>query len=482
MAKIIGRKIEQQRLSHLLDSKEAEFLVVYGRRRVGKTFLIRNYFKEQFAFYHTALSPLELEDKELLQAQLQNFASSLRNYGAEIDEVPTDWLSAFDILIELLKKKESTEKQVVFLDEMPWLDTPKSGFITAFEHFWNGWAAGQDNLLLVVCGSATTWIVDKLLANKGGLYNRVTREMHLSPFTLAECEEYYREHQIVMDRYDQTQCYMAIGGIPYYMSFIEPGMSLAQNLDHLFFSKQGKLTLEFNRLFGSIFSSPQQYKQVIRLLANYREGLKREEIAKELGLSSGGTLSKLLEALVVSDFVTRYTYFGKSKREVYYKLTDFYSLFYIRFVEKQRKTNPEFWQNNQQSASANAWRGLAFEDVCMVHSEQIRRALGIEGIQVDFSPWHYVPTDKNEKGAQIDLLINRSDRIINICEMKFCVSDYRIDKKTDANIRNKIQVVMDKVQGRRAIHPVIVTTFGLVPNEYSSRIQRVITLDDLFQK
>ncbi len=258
-------------------------------------------------------------------------------------------------------------------------------------------------------------------------------------------------------------------------------MSLAQNLDQLFFSRQGKLTLEFDRLFGSIFSTPQQYKQVIRLLANYREGLKRDEIAKELGLSSGGTLSKLLEALVVSDFVTRYTYFGKSKREVYYKLTDFYSLFYIRFVEKQKRTNPEFWQNNQLTASANAWRGLAFEDVCMVHSEQIRRALGIQGIQVEFSPWYYVPNDKSEKGAQIDLLINRSDRIINICEMKFCVSNYRIDKKEDANMRNKIQVVMDKVRGRRAIHPVIVTTYGLVANEYSSRIQCVITLDDFFQ-
>lgn len=284
-----------------------------------------------------------------------------------------------------------------------------------------------------------------------------------------------------MDRYDQTQCYMAIGGIPYYMSFIEPGLSLAQNLDHLFFSKSGKLTVEFNRLFGSIFSSPEQYKQVIRLLANYREGLKREDIAKQLGMTSGGTLSKLLEALVVSDFITKYQYFGKSKREVYYKLTDFYSLFYIRFVEKLRKQNPEYWQNNQLSPSVTAWRGLAFEDVCMVHTEQIRQALGIQGIQVDFSPWHYVPADKNEKGAQIDMLINRSDRIINLCEMKFCVANYRIDKKADANLRDKIQVLMDNIRGRRAIHPVIVTTYGLANNEYSSRIQRVITLDDLFQ-
>lgn len=481
MAKIIGRKAEQQQLSRLLQSKEAEFLVVYGRRRVGKTFLVRNFFKGQFAFYHTALSPLELEDKELLQAQLQNFASSLHSYGAEVDEVPKDWLSAFDLLIDLLKKKSSTEKLVVFLDEMPWLDTPKSGFVTAFEHFWNGWAAGQDNVLLVACGSATTWIVDKLLANKGGLYNRVTREMHLAPFTLKECEEYYQEHQVVMDRYDQTQCYMAIGGIPYYMSFIEPGQSLAQNLDHLFFSKNGKLTLEFDRLFGSIFTSPDQYKQVIRLLAGYREGLKREDIARQLGMSSGGTLSKLLEALVVSDFITRYQYFGKSKREVYYKLTDFYSLFYVRFVEKLRKRNPEYWQNNQLSPSANAWRGLAFEDVCMVHTEQIRRALGIQVIQVDVSPWHYVPENKGEKGAQIDMLINRSDRIINLCEMKFCVNDYRIDKAADANLRNKIQVLMDNVRGRRAIHPVIVTTYGLAKNEYSSRIQNVVTMEDLFQ-
>ncbi len=480
MAEIIGRKAEQQLLGRLLDAREAEFLVVYGRRRVGKTFLIRNYFKDKFAFYHTALSPLELEDKDLLQAQLQNFATSLRNYGADVGEAPDNWLSAFDLLIELLKKKPSTEKTVVFLDEMPWLDTPKSGFVTAFEHFWNGWAAGQDNILLVACGSATTWIVDRLLANKGGLYNRVTREMHLAPFTLKECEDYYREHNVVMDRYDQTQCYMAIGGIPYYMSFVEPGQSLAQNLDRLFFSKNGKLTLEFDRLFGSIFTSPDQYKQVIRLLAGSREGMKRDDIARCLNMTSGGTLSKLLEALVVSDFITRYQYFGKSKREIYYKLTDFYSLFYIRFVDKRHKLNPEFWQNNQLTASANVWRGLAFEDVCMVHTEQIRRALGIQGIQVDFSPWHYVPDDKNGKGAQIDLLISRADRVLNLCEMKFCVSDYRIDKNADANLRGKIQVLMDNVRGRRAIHPVIVTTYGLASNEYSSKIQNVVTLDNLF--
>ena len=480
MAKIIGRKAEKQQLERLLHAKEAEFLVVYGRRRVGKTFLIRNYFKDQFSFYHTALSPLELDEKDLLQAQLQNFTSSLRRYGAELKEEPKNWFTAFDMLIDLLQNKPSAEKIVVFMDEMPWLDTPKSGFVTAFEHFWNGWAAGQDNLLLVACGSATTWIVDKLLSNRGGLYNRVTSEMHLAPFTLKESEEYYQEHEIIMDRYDQVQCYMAIGGIPYYMSFIDPGRSLAQNLDHLFFTKNGTLTMEFNRLFGSIFSSPEPYKQVIRLLANHREGLKREEIAIQLNMKSGGTLSKLLEALVVSDFITRYQYFGKSKREVYYKLTDFYSLFYIRFVEKHRKMNTEYWQNNQLTPSVTAWRGLAFEDVCMVHIPQIRQALGIQGVQADFSPWHYVGDGSTKKGAQIDLLINRSDRIVNICEMKFCVNTYRIDKAADANMRNKIQAVMDTVRGRRAIHPVIVTTYGLTKNEYSSRVQNVITLDDLF--
>ena len=479
MAKIVGRKKEQQQLEHLLDSKEAEFLVVYGRRRVGKTFLIRNYFKDRLTFYHTALSPLELEGGELLQAQLQNFTSSLRRSGMEIDAAPQSWFEAFDLLIDFLSGKPKTEKIIVFIDEMPWLDTPKSGFVTAFEHFWNGWAAGQDNLLLVACGSATTWIVDRLLSNKGGLYNRVTQEMHLAPFTLKECEEYYREHGVVMDRYDQVQCYMAIGGIPYYMSFIDPGYSLAQNIDRLLFTRNGLLTLEFGRLFGSLFSSPEPYKQVIRLLADYREGLKREDIAKLLNMSSGGTLSKLLEALVVSDFVTRYQYFGKSKREVYYKLTDFYSLFYIRFVEKGRRMNVDYWQNNQLTPSVTAWRGLAFEDVCMVHVQQIRQALGILGVQSEASPWHYVCGDKN-MGAQIDMLINRSDRIVDICEMKFCVNTYRMDKKADESIRNKIQVVMDTVRGRKAIHPVIVTTYGLAKNEYSSRIQRVITMDDLF--
>jgi len=480
MADLIGRKKEKQRLKSIYDSGHPEFLVVYGRRRVGKTFLIREYFKEKFTFHHTALSPQELSGDSLIEKQLQNFTYTLNRYGARTDNAPRDWFEAFNCLINLIESKPADKRQVVFIDEMPWLDTPRSGFVTAFEHFWNGWAAGRSNLMLIVCGSATSWISDKLLGNKGGLYGRVTQEMHIAPFTLTESEEYFRRNSIAMSRYDILQCYMATGGVPYYLSFMEKGKSVAQNIDELFFSKRGRLTLEFDRMFASLFTSPETYIKVIRLLALTRGGCTRSTISERTGITSGGGLSKILQALEVSDFITPYHYYRRSKRETYYKFTDFFSLFYLRFAESRNGANPHFWQENQLSPKANAWRGLAFEDLCFTHIEKIKRALGIEGMHTEVYPWHTPQDSGTRDGAQIDLVIERADRTTNLCEMKFSISDFRIDKAYEANIRNKISAFSEVTGCRKTIHTTLITTYGLVKNEYSGIVQKVITMDDLF--
>lgn len=478
METIVGRKKEQEELNQLYHSGKAEFVVVYGRRRVGKTFLVREFFGNNFGFYHTGLSPLELEGNKLQEKQLQSFSFSLKRYGAEIDHQPKDWLEAFEMLVHLLERKGKEKRQVIFIDEMPWMDTPRSGFLTAFEHFWNGWAAGQNHLMLIVCGSATSWISDKLIQNKGGLYGRTTYEIHLSPFTLGECEEYFKREHIVMDRYDQLQSYMIMGGIPYYLSYLKKEYSLAQNVDRLFFQKDGKLRQEFDRLFASLFIDPENYIKVVKLLGKRREGYTRAEIAQMTNIPYGGGLTQILKSLEVSDFITPYVYYGRSRRDTYYKLTDFYTLFYLYFLDKKSSTNPNFWQDNLLSPSLNAWRGFSFEEVCFVHCQKIKQALGIASVHTEISSWKSYGREAGN--VQIDMLIDRADRVINVCEMKFSTDDFRIDKNYDAELRRKVDVFINETRCRKSLHTTLVTTYGLSKNEYSGKIQNVVTMDDLF--
>lgn len=482
MAEIIGRERERRMLCQWYASTGAEFVVVYGRRRVGKTFLIREMFKEGMTFYHTALSPMEMGSKGQMARQLQNFHYSLRRYGYEGGICPRDWYEAFESLIHLLESKPRDKRMMVFIDEMPWMDTPRSGFVSALEHFWNGWGAGRDNLFLVVCGSATSWISHRLIGNKGGLYGRVTHELKLSPFTLMECEEYFKKRNIVMDRYSLMESYMILGGIPYYLSFFQPGMSLAQNIDQLCFRRDGNLTLEFERLYGSIFSSPELFIRVVKVLSQKREGLTRGEICEKTGLSTGGGLSNILAALEVSDFITSYYYYGRPRREIYYRVTDFYSLFYLRFIAGNKTNNPHYWEQNRATPAIAAWRGYTFELLCFTHIAQIKRALGISGIHSEVSPWRYVNNggEGSKRGAQIDLIIDRADRVVSLCEMKCLTSELTIDKDLADDLRGKAEALRMTTKGRKGIQTVIVTTYGIRPGQYVEGVQGVVTIDALF--
>ena len=480
---IVAREKEQEMLGRLLMEPTAQLLTVYGRRRIGKTFLIREYFDDNFAFKHTAMSPLEFKDKEdklLYRIQLDEFAHSLRKYGDQLSEPLKDWSDAFHRLEDLLGKKRTKKKMVVFIDEMPWLDTPRSGFMTAFEHFWNDWGCGKHNLLMIVCGSATTWILDKLINNNGGLYGRTTREMHMHPFTLNESQRYLESRNVTMDRYDIVQTYMMMGGVAYYLSFFEPGKSLAENIDGLFFSEGGFLVSEYDRLFTSLFADNQNYRKIVECLASLRYGATRPQISQRTGITEGGNLSNMLKALIKNDLVTTYYNFGETKRNLYYKLTDMFCLFYLGFVSKNPTNNPHFWYDNQNTPRLNRWRGIAFEDVCFVHQDQIRTALGIGGVQAEIYPWK-TSGEKDSPGAQIDMLIDRADRVVNLCEMKFTRDEFSIDKSYDSTLRTKIDALINATKNKKNIQPTLVTTYGLKLNLYSSRIQRVVTMDALFK-
>ena len=308
---MIGRNNEIKELNRLYDSKKAELVAIYGRRRVGKTFLVDEVFEGRITFRHAGLSPVETK-KGALGMQLKSFYNSLLDHGMKKSRIPSSWLDAFFMLEQFLKENDTGERQLVFLDELPWLDTPRSGFVTAFESFWNNWACHRKNLMVVVCGSANSWILDNLINNHGGLYNRVTYEIKLSPFTLTECEEFFESQDIKITRYDIVQSYMIIGGIPYYMGYFEKGRSLAQNIDRLFFAKDSKLKDEYDRLFTSAFSKPEFIKSIVEFLSKRNAGYTREDILQGLKITDGGSLSKHLNALIASDYIVKYQPFGMS--------------------------------------------------------------------------------------------------------------------------------------------------------------------------
>ena len=478
---MIGRKKEQSELEDLYESGKAELVAVYGRRRVGKTYLVNEFFRGEFAFKHTGLSPTEIKGRKSLQAQLDQFYISLKDYGLRDASKPVNWQEAFYLLRKLLKEKSNGERLVVFIDELPWLDTPKSGFITGFESFWNGWASVRHDLMVIVCGSATSWMKDKLISNSGGLYGRVTYELYLAPFSLCETEQFFAEKGIEFSRYDIAESYMLVGGIPYYLGYFKRQLSLAQNVDELFFKPHAKLTDEFDRLFSSVFVNPDRIKKIVEFLATRRLGYTRGTIAKKLNLPNNGKLSEDLGALISNGFVRRYVPFGYSGKEVHYKLIDPFCLFYLHFMKDHRKYARNYWLDNISSQKVVVWKGLAFENVCFNHIEQIKASLLIGGTESTESAWSPKGLDGTE-GTQIDMLIDRADHVINLCEIKFYSGEFLVDREMYLTMLNRKAEVEKAVPKKKVVRNTLITTFGLRKGEYASIFANVITLDDLFRE
>lgn len=471
---IIGRRQEQHLLSECIKSKKAELVAVYGRRRIGKTFLVRNYFDETFDFYMTG-SPDRAKGELLLI-----FNEQLRNYSGVNYPIVKTWHEAFGQLREYLSSIKK-EKIIVFIDELPWFDTPNSGFIKSFELFWNGWASAQGSFKLIVCGSATTWMLNKLIGDRGGLHNRVTRSMYLAPFSLGETEEYLKSQNIVWSRYDITECYMIMGGTPYYLSKLERGKSLAQNIDNLFFSRTGELRREFDFLYRSLFSNSQSHMKVVELLSKKTKGMTRNEIMKALDMPKGGNTTEVLNNLIACDFVRCYHAFGKKERDMIYQLTDLYTLYYLRFCRNIEGKDEHTWSLMINTPAHSAWAGYSFEMVCLHHIPQIKKGLGISGVLSNVCAWSAKAEQGSRDGAQIDLIIDRMDNVVNLCEMKFSRSYFAIDKHYSGKLLERAETFRHSVKTNKALHLTFITTYGLKQNMYSSTVQNELTLDALFQ-
>ena len=419
MEKLIARGKETALLDKYMTSDRPEFIAIYGRRRVGKTFLVRRYFQDQFDFYVTGIINGTFEN------EMEAFNLALKRYGHEGPKAST-WIQAFAMLGDLLKAKSVNQHRrcIVFIDELPCFDTRNSGFVRALDHFWNSQGAWIDNIMLIVCGSATSWMIRKIINNHGGLHNRITHKIHLKPFSLYQTEQFLTEHGNNWDRLSILHIYMAMGGVPYYLEHIDTEYSAAENIDRLFFEDRSEMREEYNRLFFSLFRHPEQYLDIVKLLSQHKKGLTRKEIAEKLKLPNNGHLGDMLDDLIYCDFIREYSNGNKINNSIY-QLIDFYTLFYHQFCH-QPKTDRHYWRNTIGTPTQNTWYGLAYERVCLCHIQQIIYALRLDCIHTEFYSWR---SKTSSPAAQIDIVIDRADGIVTICEVKYSKAEYVLSKE-----------------------------------------------------
>jgi uncharacterized protein len=458
---IVGRQPELAILDKAFQSKEAELVAIFGRRRVGKTFLVRAAYAQKIGFEMTGIQ------NGTMREQLQHFTDRL-NYHARPMlpfSAPGNWQAAFQMLITYIETYYKDQKTVLFFDEFPWLAARKSAFLRAFGLFWNSWAS-QNNVVIVICGSAASWMIEHVVRDKGGLHNRITRRIQLLPFNLYETELFLKSRGINLDRYQLIQLFMALGGIPHYLKEVEAGKTAIQNIDYICFSPQGLLREEFTQLYPALFDKAEHHISIIRTLANTWQGLTRAEILEHTKLSDGGNTSNVLEELVSSGFVATYYAFGKKKKDLRYRLSDEFSMFYLHFIEDRRAEGTGTWERFSTTQSWKSWSGYAFESICLKHVPAIKKALGIAGIYTEASAFYLKNSDYG-RGIQVDLLLDRNDQAINLFEIKYYQSPFVISKDQAHDFRLKTAIFKAATQTNKQVFFSLLTTFPIMPNEHS---------------
>lgn len=481
MPRIFARIKELKILERIHQSGKPEFLAVYGRRRVGKTFLIREFFKDKGLYF--ALTGVK---KASMRKQLRNFAEEFsRVFKPTEYKLPKDWFEAFSQLRKAIENLKGTDRIILFFDELPWLAGPRSEFLEDLDHLWNRYMSANPRVVMIVCGSAASWMIRKIVQNKGGLHGRLTSEMRLLPFDLKETEDFLRLQGIELNRKAIIDIYMAIGGIPKYLSYIQKGQSALQIISHLCFS--GPLEDEFNELYSSLFEHHQRHVSIVKALAKHPGGMTKSEMAKKTGLTAGGGMNLVLEELEQSGFILAIRDFGKQKKDSRFRLVDEYSLFYLKWAPKAKETHlrtrdDKFWVNMSNNSTGLAWAGYAFELLCLKHLPNIKEALGIAGVLTSASGWFYKPArGREEKGVQIDLLIDRADSCINLCEIKYCNEEFTVDKACDKDLREKKALFMKHTKTKKSLFLTLIAPYGVNKNAgYFATADVILTMDDLF--
>lgn len=469
---LVGRKKEKQILLNTLNKNSSSFIAIYGRRRIGKTFLVEETFNHQFYFKHTGLANLKKSD------ELKEFGMSLKRFGFKGNVKFYDWLDAFNALEEFIGE-ETDQKKVIFLDELSWLDTPKGKFVPGLEQFWNGWASVRKDIILIVSASVTSWIMNNVIHNVGGLYNRLTNQIELLPFCLGECEQMIKSLGInSFSRQNITEYYMIFGGIPFYWSLLNSSLTMEQNVDAILFDKGAPLKNEYQSLYSSLFTYPEKYEQIIKFLVKKKIGFSKKDIVESLDLVDNGHLSKILTNLELCGFIRTYLCYGKRKNKMY-QVIDPFTLFYFSFLEDKKISSYFSLINTPKS---NTWKGFAFERLCHAHISQIKEKLRVLGINSE-EYFFNVKEDLENRiyGSQIDLVIDRDDKVINLCEMKYCQIPYILTKDDYLSLTKKKNDFINVTKTRKAISLILITPLGLHQNEYYSSINNIVDEDDLFK-
>lgn len=482
---LIGRTKEQNVLKDILTSTKSEFLALYGRRRVGKTYLITQFFLQSSAifFYTSGIQKGKLPD------QLEQFYQQIGAvfYNDAVIVRRKRWLDAFEDLTKAIQQIPRNKKIVLFFDEFPWMATKRSGLLQALDYYWNRYWSHDTRLKLIICGSSASWIIEKIINNKGGLYNRVTRTLQLEPFNLSETQAFLTAAGIKLNKQHILDIYMVLGGIPHYLALLRRGLSAQQNIGELCFQKDGALLKEFDRLFASLFQESDPYINLIKIIAKYRNGIGQAQLFQEKSLSEGGRAAHRLKELEEAGFIMSFIPYGNQGKGIYYKIIDEYILFYLHWVEpnlstiRRQNLSGEYWLAKTQSPIWRCWSGYAFEAICFKHIQQIQNALKIAA-GAEVGSWRYIAKTKQDQGTQIDLLFDHNDKAVTLCEIKYNDQPFVIDKQYAGNLQNKVDVYRKHTRIQKQIFLAMITVNGLKPSLYSEEmIGGVVTLDDFFQ-
>jgi hypothetical protein len=479
---IYSRQVEQRVLSQLLERDRASFLAVFGRRRIGKTYLIRNFYLNRGTLFHVTGVP-----KETAKNQRANFNEDLCDvfHGGESQKAPATWREAFDSLRKAVASHSTQGKIIVFLDELPWLASHKSGFVQALTYCWNRYFEADSRIILIVCGSAASWMINNIIDDKGGLYGRLTHQMRLLPFNLAETEEYLNCRGIALDRRQISEIYMATGGVAKYLDLVPRGRSSAQVVQHLFFSRGAQsLSGEFDHLFRSLFQHSERHLNVVRVLAKRQEGYTRSQLVQEANLNSGSVQLRVIRELKESGFISDMRPFRAKKKGSIYRLSDEFSLFCIKWErelkDSQVQAQDNYWMELHRTPRWRAWSGYAFERLCFNHIPQILRALGISGMHCNISGWSTRGGSGDKRGAQVDMVIDRPDHCIHLCEMKFSEGPFVITGHVAEALKEKVARFVEDTGTRKTIFLTLITCHGIGAGRERLTIHNELTVDDLF--
>lgn len=473
---MVGREVYTDRMQEILHIKKSSFVAVTGRRRIGKTYIIDEVYKD-----HICLRVTGIQNGSQL-VQITNFIQKLAEYSSfPIVSIPKNWQEAFMLLKAYLKTLPKGKKQVIFFDELPWISTNRSGFNQILAHLWNDYISKEKHFILVICGSATSWISQKILNDRGGFHNRVSLHLSLKPFTLNETRLFLESKNIQLTESSISELYMTMGGIPYYLDNIQKGESPSQSIARMCFSTTGILRHEYVNLYRSLFDNATLHEAVVKALAKTQSGLTRVDIIKQSKIDAGGPFTRCMEDLLVSGFVIENIPFGKKKQGSIYKLADEYSVFYHKFIEPNKNMHENEWQKVSASQQYKIWQGLAFETLCQKHLPELKAILGISGVKTTQANFRH-KGDKSNEDFQIDIVIDRMDQVINLCECKYYGSEYTISNEYANKLLRRKTLFIEETKTKKSVFNTLISNTDVMDNEYKLQaIDSIIYLHDIFK-